>query len=130
MLDPKIEAVLGNDRVADWCDMTVVSVGEGASVVSMTLADRHLNGNDAAHGGVTYALADVAFALAVNSRGPAVSANASITYCSAARAGDTLVATASEVSLSRKLGTYEVVVRNPDGKTVALFQGLGYRKGE
>lgn len=130
MLDPKIESVLGNDRVADWCDMTVVSVGDGGAVVSMTLADRHLNGNDAAHGGVTYALADVAFALAVNSRGPAVSANASITYCAAACAGDTLVATASEVSLSRKLGTYEVIVRDTSGKTIALFQGLGYRKGE
>jgi acyl-CoA thioesterase len=129
MLDERIASVLGNDRVADWCDMTVESSGDGSAVVSMEITDRHLNGNGTVHGGVTYSLADVAFALAINSRGPAVSASSSITYCAAARSGR-LVATASEVSLSRKLGTYEVVVKDGDGKTVALFQGLGYRKGD
>lgn len=125
--DEKIRASLGEDRVADWFGMRAESVGEGTAVVSLVLADRHLNGNGTAHGGVIFALADVAFALAANSRGPAVSANSSITFCAAARSG-TLRAYATEVSLSRKLGTYEVIIEDDAGKKIALFQGLAYRK--
>ena len=128
-LDEKIEAVLGHDRVAEYYGMQVESVGDGSAVVSLVIDDRHLNGLNIVQGGVTFALADVAFALAVNSRGPAVSANSSINFCSAAKAG-ILRARATEVALTRKLGTYQVVVEDTDGKTVALFQGLAYRKSE
>lgn len=128
-LDERIASILGPDRVAEHYGMRVESAGDGSSVVTMEIADRHRNGNGAVHGGVTFALADVAFALAVNSRGPAVSANSSIIFCAPAREGS-LRATAREVSLSRKLGTYEVTVTDLDGKTIALFQGIGYRKTE
>jgi acyl-CoA thioesterase len=129
MLDGKILETLGNDRAADYYGMKVESVSEGSAVLTMEIGERHLNGNDAVHGGVTFAFADVAFALAVNSRGPAVSANSSITFCNPVRAG-TLRACATEISLGRKLATYEVVVTSDDGRVVALFQGLAYRKGE
>ena len=127
MLDEKILSSIGNDRVADHYGMKVVSMGDGQSVVSMAIDDRHLNGNDTVQGGVSFALADVAFALAANSRGKAVGANATITYCAAARSG-TLYARAREVSLSRKLGTYEVIIEDQNGKIIALFQALSYRK--
>ena len=129
MLDGKILSSIGNDRVADHYGMRVESMGPGEAVVSMEILDRHLNGNGTVQGGASFALADVAFALAANSRGPAGGANASITYCAAARSG-TLYARAREVSLSRKLGTYEVVIEDETGKTVALFQALSYRKGD
>ena len=129
MLDERILSSIGNDRVADYYGMKVVSMGDGESVVSMAIDDRHLNGNDTVQGGVSFALADVAFALAANSRGRAVGANATITYCAAAKSG-TLFARAREVSLSRKLGTYEVVIEDQNGKTIALFQALAYRKDD
>lgn len=129
MLDGAILGSLGHDRVAEQYGMKVESMEAGAAVVSMEIGDRHLNGNDTVQGGVTFALADVAFALAANSRGKAVGANASITYCAAARSG-TLFARAREVSLSRKLGTYEVIVEDQNGKTIALFQALSYRKDD
>jgi len=83
--------------------------------------DRHRPGRGA------LSLADVTFALAANTRGKAIAANCSINFCNAARAG-TLRARATEVSLSRKLGTYQVTVEDSGGKTVALFHGLAYRK--
>jgi acyl-CoA thioesterase len=129
MLDETIRSILGNDRVADYYGMVAESVGDGSAVVSFVVADRHLNGNDVAHGGAVFSLADVAFALAVNSRGPAVSANSSINFCAPGKPGR-LRAVAREVSLSRKLGTYEVVVSDEAGKTVAILTGLAYRKGE
>jgi len=128
-MDDKILAVLGNDRVADYYGMKVESCVDGKAVVFMEIGDRHLNGNSTVHGGIIFAFADVAFALASNSRGPTVSANSSINFCNAARTG-TLRATATEISLSRKLGTYQVLVEDSEGKTIALFQGLGYRKSE
>jgi acyl-CoA thioesterase len=129
MVDESIRAVLGDDRVAEYFGMKAESVGEGAAVVTLTIDDRHQNGNGVAHGGVIFSLADVAFALACNSRGHAVSANSSITFCAPGKSG-TLRATAREISLSRKLGTYEVTITGDDGKVIALFQGLAYRKGE
>jgi acyl-CoA thioesterase len=127
MLDGAILASIGHDRVAEHYDMKVESMDSGAAVVSMAIGEKHLNGNETVQGGVTFALADVAFALAANSRGKAVGANASITYCAAAKSG-TLFARAREISLSRKLGTYEVLVEDQNGKTIALFQALSYRK--
>ena len=126
-MDEAILAALGHDRVADYYGMKLESAGEGRAVVSLVVEDRHLNGNGVAHGGVIFSLADVAFAVAVNSRGPAVSASSSISFCAPGKTG-VLRATAREISLSRKLGTYEVVVADEAGKTVALFQGLAYRK--
>ncbi len=128
MLDPEISSRLGNDRVADQYGMRVESLSEGSATLVMEIADRHLNGNESAQGGVIFAFADVAFALASNSRGPAVSANSSITFCRPARAGAVLRAVAREISVSRKLGTYEVTVSDDTGSVVALFQGLAYRK--
>jgi acyl-CoA thioesterase len=126
-MDEAIFAALGPDRIADHFGMKLESAGEGCAVVSLVLDDRHLNGNGVAHGGVVFSLADVAFAVAVNSRGAAVSASSTISFCAPGKSG-TLCAAAREISLSRKLGTYEVVVTDDAGKTVALFQGLAYRK--
>jgi acyl-CoA thioesterase len=129
MLDERIRAILGDDRIADYFGMKVESAGEGSAVVSLAVDERHLNGNGVAHGGVVFSLADVAFACAVNSRGPAVSASSSINFCAPGKPG-VLRATAREISLSRKLGTYEVVVTDAAGKTVAILTGLAYRKSE
>lgn len=129
MVDEKILALLGHDRVADYYGMRVEEAGEGRATVSLELGERHLNGIGIAQGGVVFALADVAFAMACNSRGPAVAASATISFC-AARGSGILRATAREASVSRKLGTYEVTVVDGEGATVAVFQGLAYRKTE
>lgn len=126
-MDEAILAALGHDQVADHFGMKLESAGEGSAVVSLVVEDRHLNGNGVAHGGVVFSLADVAFAVAVNSRGPAVSATSSISFRAPGKPG-VLRASATEISLSRKLGTYQVTVTDAAGKTVALFQGLAYRK--
>lgn len=128
-MDEKILSLLGHDRVAEYYGMKVESCADGVAVVSLEIDDRHLNGIDIVQGGVIFALADVAFAVAACSRGKTVSASSSINFCHAARSG-ILRARAREVSLTRKLGTWEVTVEDATGKTVALFQGLGYRKDE
>jgi len=125
-MDAIIERILGNDRAADHYGMETLEYADGHAAVGMEIGDRHLNGNGTVHGGVLFALADVAFALAANSRGTAVAAQAGISFCAAVRSGR-LVATAREVSLGGRLGTYLVEIRDGEGKFVASFQGLAYR---
>lgn len=115
------------DRVANHFGIRKLSCAGGRAVASMVVDDRHLNGMDRVQGGATFSLADFAFALACNSRGPAVAANVSITFSASAKAGDTLTATAREISLSKRLGSYQVEVRDQAERLIASFQGLAYR---
>ncbi len=119
--------VTERDRVAIHFGIKRESCAAGRAVATMTVEDRHLNGMDRAQGGAIFALADFAFALACNNRGPAVAANVSISFCASAKPGDRLVATARELSLSKRLGTYLVEVRDQGGRLIASFQGLAYR---
>ena len=100
----------------------------------MTIDARHLNFNGACHGGAIFALADSAFGLASNSHGPvAAGIDAHITFQAAVAAGDVLVARASEVQRSRRIGVYRIdVVRAERGggeTAISSFTGTVYVKG-
>ncbi len=96
----------------------------GRVEVRLTLTAEHLNFNHSCHGGVIFTLADTAFGLATNSRGVvAAGIDAHITYQLPARAGDTLIARAHEVSRSRRLSVVRVDVTHEDGRAVSSFTG-------
>lgn len=100
------------------------------AVARLRVADEHRNGLGMAHGGAIFALADLAFAAAANSReAVAVGVNASISFFKAAPGG-TLEAVAAENADPKRIGGYTVEVRDEAGDLVALFQGLAYRKRE
>ncbi len=87
-----------------------------------------VNGHAIAHGGVTFTLADSAFAFACNSRNEAnVALQASISYVAAGRLGDVLVAEAREQSSKARTGVYDVTVTRGEGELVAVFRGVCYR---
>ena len=95
--------------------------------MTLTVGDRHLNFNGACHGGVIFALADTAFGLASNSHGMiAVGIDAHITYHVAAQRGETLTATAVEVSRARRIAVYRVDVARGDGTLLSSFTGTVY----
>ncbi len=105
--------------------------GPGEAEVRLHLRAEHLNFNGSCHGGVIFALADTAFGLASNSHGTvAAGIDAHITYQQAARAGDTLMAHAREVSRSRKLAVYRVDVTRADGRAISSFTGTVYLTSE
>ena len=56
----------------------------------------------------------------------AVGIDAHITYHVAAQAGDVLLATAVEVSRTRKIAVYRIDVTRGDGTLVASFTGTVY----
>ena len=105
-------------------------MAKGYCKARMQVEDKHLNSVDVVHGGALFTLADLAFAVASNSHGQvALAINAHITYLQAVRAG-VLYAVATEVEKPRKLGAYEVTVSDAEGKIIATFSGMVYRKNQ
>lgn len=123
----RILRLAARDRFVHALGIRCTDAGPGRASVTLTVAERHLNFNGTCHGGVIFALADTAFGLASNSHGLiAAGIDAHITYHVAAQAGDTLTASAIEVSRTRKLAVYRVDLARADGALIASFTGTVY----
>ena len=122
-------AMWDGDAASRWLGMSLGPVAEGEATVTLTVADHHCNGHGTCHGGVTFALADSAFAFACNSRNQAtVAMHCVISFLAPARAGDVLTATAREVQLEGRNGIYDVAVTGPAG-VIAQFRGMSRAVG-
>ena len=108
--------------------MELLDIGPGFCKLQMTIREEMLNGFYIAHGGISFSLADSAFAFASNSQGQhAVSIHAAVKHTKALKAGDTIVATAEEEFKNHKLGVYTVKVTDQEDELVASFNGTVYR---
>jgi acyl-CoA thioesterase len=118
-------AMWDSDAASKWLGMRIVDVDEGTATLDLTVADHHCNGHGICHGGITFALADSAFAFACNSRNQStVAQHNMISYTAPARSGDTLTAQARELSLTGRSGIYDVTVTDQTGRTIAQFRGM------
>lgn len=116
--------MMRRDRASAALGMTVEVDEPGRSVVSMVVRDDMVNGFAITHGGLVFALADTAFALACNEdERMTVAAGADITFLKSTRAGQTLTATAVRRVVSGRTGLYDVTVRDETGDAVAEFRG-------
>jgi acyl-CoA thioesterase len=118
-------AMWSSDNASKWAGMEIAEVDAGRAVLQLTVEAHHCNGHGICHGGVTFMLADSAFAFACNSRNQVTVAQSnSITYTAPGRLGDRLTADAREVSLTGRSGIYDVTVKNQDDLVIAEFRGL------
>ena len=117
------DAMWAGDRASQALGMRLVEVGPGRAVLEMTVREDMVNGHAIGHGGVTFSLADSAFAFACNSYNRStVAASCEIRFLTPTRLGDVLVAEAVERSRVGRDGVYDITVRA--GKTpVAEFVG-------
>lgn len=108
--------------------ITFVSAEPEIVILAMTVEACMTNTHGNCHGGFLFALADTAFAyvLADESRPPAT-LQASISFTSAARLGETVKATASISRSGRRAGFAEVRLNGADDRLIAHFQGAGIR---
>lgn len=128
LADQVVQEMLAKDAFSRWLGLEVVSLRPRACAVRMTVRADMVNGFGVCHGGVTFALADSAFAFACNTNGHVtVSIENSITYPAAVRPGDVLTATAEEEAASNRVAYHRVAVTRQDGSVVALFRGTAYR---
>jgi acyl-CoA thioesterase len=120
--------MLERDRASQSLGIALEDARPGWARASLRITETMVNGHDIAHGGVTFTLADSAFAFACNSRNePNVALQASISYVSAVKLGDLLVAEAQEQSSKGRTGVYDITVTRGGGELVALFRGVCYR---
>lgn len=118
------QAMWSEDQAATWFGMSLDHIDEGEAVLSLEVKPHHTNGLGICHGGVTFALADGAFAFACNSRNQiSVAQHNSISYVAPAKLGDKLKAEAREVHLRGKNGIYDVRVTNQSNTVIAEFRG-------
>ncbi|MFK7860783.1 MAG: hydroxyphenylacetyl-CoA thioesterase PaaI [Granulosicoccus sp.] len=118
------EAMLANDQASAWFGMELLEIDEDVAVMRLTVKNHHANGLGICHGGVTFALADSAFAVACNSRNQStVAQHNTISYIAPAKIGDTLTATATQMSLAGRSGITDVVIKNQNSETIAFFRG-------
>lgn len=130
MIQPEIEQHIRKDAFANFLGATVESVEPGYSRVSLTVRESMLNFHGMTHGGLVFALGDIAFAAASNSHGQtALAMNVAISFLRATKVGDHLVAEAKEVHLGGATALYDIVVTEAEsGQLVAKSQATVYRK--
>ncbi|MEL6556808.1 MAG: hotdog fold thioesterase [Bacteroidota bacterium] len=130
-IDPKavFNKMMDEDHFSRWMNVELIKILEGYCLLRMPVRKEMLNGFGILHGGVTFSLADSAFAFASNSYGRvSVSLNASMTYSKPARENDILLAEAKKLTLGNKTATFDVTIQNEtSGETVALFRGTVFR---
>ncbi len=118
----------GNDYFRELLGIQVLEVKECYAKMQMKVTKDHVNFHGVTHGGAIFALADCAFAEAVNfGETTAVAVQVSINFLKPSAEGDTLIAEAVKVSEGRTFGLYNITVRKED-KIVAVFSGLAYKQ--
>lgn len=126
-----VSHMMEHDAFSQWLGIEVKDIQPGYSQLEMTIRPEMLNGFHILHGGISYSLADSALAFASNSHGQqAVSVETSISHIKPCKNGDTIVATATEKSISRKIAIYQIEVHNQNKETIALFKGTVYRSSK
>jgi acyl-CoA thioesterase len=116
------------DYFRELLGIQVLEVKDGYAKLSMKLSRNHTNFMGSAHGGAIFALADCAFAEAVNyGDKTAVAVQVDINFLRPAFEGDILTAEAVRTSEGKTFGLYQVTVRNEE-KLFAIFSGLAYKK--
>src|SRR3954463_1582248 len=100
-----------DDHASRALGMSIDAVRPGTAVLRMPVRDDMVNGHGIGHGGLTFTLADSAFAFACNSYNRrTVAASCEIRYLAPTRLGDVLTAEAVERTRAGRDGVYDVTV--------------------
>lgn len=122
-IDPFIRELTSDEPVLDWFGITIHEAHDGVAVVTLTVDPQQVNGNRMAHGGVVFAVADQAFAMAANTvLRYAATADATIQYLAPTRAGDLVTARARTTYHDERRAVIDVEVV-ASGRVVAMYRG-------
>jgi acyl-CoA thioesterase len=117
----------GNDYFKELLGIQVLDVKDGYAKMSMKITRNHTNFLGATHGGAIFALADCAFAEAVNFENKrAVAVQVNINFLKPSSEGDILIAETAKISEGKTFAFYNITIRK-ESAIVALFSGLAYK---
>lgn len=123
--------MLANDHASAWLGVEVLKLGDGHATIAMTLRKEMMNGFGVTHGGMIFAFADSAFALACN---PAdgdgstmtVGSGVDVNFLKPSREGQRITAEAQRRSSQGRSGIYDVRIfagAPEDRDVIAEFRG-------
>ncbi|MEA5453671.1 hotdog fold thioesterase [Sinomonas sp. JGH33] len=109
--------ILTDDYATEWMGLEVLALGDGSATVATTIRREMLNGFGIAHGGMIFAIADSAFALACNPHTPedddntiTVAAGVDVNFLAPAHVGERITAVAERRAQTGRSGLYDVQV--------------------
>ncbi|MDD6088357.1 MAG: PaaI family thioesterase [Desulfovibrionaceae bacterium] len=114
-----------HDHFGTMLGISITELDDAHCVAEMELKACHRNGMNAAHGGVLFTLADLAFAAICNRNGDAcVGMQVSISYLRACMIGP-VRAVARPVREGRKICSYDIRIFDGEGREVAVAMSMG-----
>lgn len=123
-----VNHLLEKDLFSKWLGIEVLEIKEGYSKIKIIIRNEMVNGFGIVHGGVTFSLADSAFAFACNNRNNlSVALDTSINFMKPAHVGDVLTAEAKEIHNGKSTGLYQIFITNQNDHLIALFKGTCFR---
>ncbi len=123
-----VARMMEKDLFSNWLGIELIEIGEGYSKIKMSIRNEMVNGFGIVHGGVTFSLADSAFAFACNNRNNlSVALDTSINFIKPVHVGDILIAEAKEIHNGKSTGLYQISITNQNNHVVALFKGTCFR---
>ncbi|HBA70305.1 MAG TPA: phenylacetic acid degradation protein [Lachnospiraceae bacterium] len=124
----EVRKLFENDRFATETGAVIDEIGDFYAKCSLKLEERHKNALGAVMGGVSFTLADFAFAVAANWQNPGVvSLSSNIAYLGISK-GERLIAEARCIKNGRTASYYNISVQDELGNPVAAVTAIGYRK--
>ena len=123
-----VQHMMEHDLFSQWLGIEVIEIKEGYSKIKMTIRNEMINGLGIIHGGVTFSMADSAFAFACNNRNVlSVALDTSINFIKPVYVNDVLIAEAKEIHNGKSTGLYHISISNQHDHVVAVFKGTCYR---
>jgi acyl-CoA thioesterase len=122
--------ILERDPTVARLGITLLDVANGRARLALRVGPEMLNSQGNCHGGTSFTLADVAFAVACSSTNRAgVGAHCAIDYLRPAKLGDVLTATATVSHQGSSASLVDVEVTDQDGRRIAQLRGRSHNFG-
>ena len=135
-MDPKVKEAIfqavETEPFARQLKMELIELEDGHSKVEMIYHPDEMNNiYQRAHGGAVFALIDEAFETACQTDGTiAVALNVNVSYISSPEPGVKLIATAQEISRTKRTANFEIKVADENENLIASCQALAFRTGK
>lgn len=126
-----VDHMLVNDKFSQWMGLELLELKKGYVRMQAQIRPEMMNGIGTLHGGITFAMADSAFAFTCNMENNiSVALDVHISFTKAGFVGDIFTIESKEINSTRKIGLYDVKITNQKGELIALFKGTCYRVGK
>lgn len=123
-----VDHMMQHDQFSQWLGIEVLEIKEGYSKIKMIVREEMINGLGIVHGGISFSLADSAFAFACNNRNNlSVALDTSINFLKPVHVNDVLIAEAKEIHNGKSTGLYHITITNQHQHDVAVFKGTCFR---